>query len=113
MSNRFLMPVVLAIACALAGSNLAFAASNPSVLDGPTLNSVNLPDADINWFRHAGTENSSRSAKDMSGLPELAQIFVPIAAACYTYVGRVCLMEVAVPVGSSCTCYFPDVLFPA
>ena len=31
-----------------------------------------------------------------------------VALYCYTYAGPVCPMRVAVPVGSPCTCYYPD-----
>jgi hypothetical protein len=108
--TRFVLTLVLAASCALAGTNLAAADFNPAAAEHQAgVRALNVPDLDLRLFTYPRTENSSQIREEpFKTLDELAQIYVPVATACYTYAGPVCPMAIALPPGSSCTCYYAD-----
>jgi hypothetical protein len=107
MHTRFVMTMTLALACAFASGNSAIAASGPNVPAKTDANTASQSDTHFIWLTYAATGNNPLSSKEPgSDLFELVQ--VQFALYCYTYAGPVCPMRVAVPVGSPCTCYYPD-----
>jgi hypothetical protein len=97
--TRFVLAVILVVASTLVASNVATAASNPSLPQSEDkATSVSGPDSDFPEFRHAG--NSSRL------LPEAVprEVAQWISNVCQTSVGW-CTVPAA-PVGYSCYCNF-------
>jgi hypothetical protein len=111
MTSRLLLALTLAFTSFASISGLATDAPSPDTKhDGSIQASVFVPDTLLPPAAKA--ENSSVLNRNSNpDFPELAQLFVPVASACYTYVGRVCPMVVALPAGSACTCYFADGAF--
>jgi hypothetical protein len=107
--TRFLMTLVLAVTCTLAGTNVAADDFNSLLPDhNSSVSRLNTPDLDLRLFTYPrNTENSSRVDQARSeSTTEIAQVvLVPVARACYTYAGPVCQMAIALPSGSSCACY--------
>ena len=110
--TRFVLAVILAVASTFVGSNVAAAASKPSLAENETrVSSGSGPGMDFSEFRQANAENSSHlDPRPLPQLSELAQVFVPMSWACYTPVGA-CRMGVPAPIGSSCYCVFPGGTF--
>jgi len=107
--TRFLMTMVLAVSCTLAGTNVAAADSNSLLPDNrASVSILNTPDLDLRLFTYPRQAwNSSHGDQESAEpLTETAQIYVPVATACYTYAGPVCPMVVALSPGSSCACYY-------
>ena len=111
MTNRRLLALTLAVTSFVSINGFSADAPNPSNKDGGgSQASSNVPDRLL--LSASNAENSSRHNPNWNpDFPELAQVFVPIATACYTYVGRVCPMGVVLPVGTACTCYYGDGAF--
>lgn len=111
MTNRRLLALTLAVTSFVSINGFSADAPNLNNKDGGSIHvSVNVPDTLL--LSAANAENSSRLTENSNPeFPELAQVFVPIASACYTYIGRVCPMGIALPVGSACTCYYADGAF--
>ena len=107
--SRFLLTIILAVTCAFAGTNVAAADSNSLLPDHKdSVSSRNAPNFDLRLFTYPPqTQDSSRVNQQAPELlRETAQLYVPVATACYTYAGPVCAMVQAVSPGSSCACYF-------
>ena len=106
--TRSVMIVLLAVTCTLAGTNVAATDSNFVPTDNQTsVTRLNIPDLDLKLFAHPRqSSNSSCADQDRKEpLTETAQIWVPVATACYTFAGPTCPMVVAVSPGSSCYCF--------
>jgi hypothetical protein len=108
--TRFVLTIVLAVSCALAGTTLAAADFTPVAAEHQAgASALNVPDLDLRLFTYPRAQNSSQLREEpFEMLDEVAQIYVPVASACYTYAGPVCRMAVALPPGSSCTCYYAE-----
>jgi hypothetical protein len=103
--TRFVLAITLVTTSLLTLSAFGADVPVPDRHDNPYISAPDAADKAIDSFRHA-EDLSHVSQASRSELPEVAQFVV--ATACYTFIGRICPMEVAVPVGSPCTCYYAD-----
>jgi hypothetical protein len=108
MKHLHIASVGLAALLVLAAVSVATATYGHAPATDPTAHSVSV--CGLNNTEHQKSQPTpSKETAGKASLPTArltAQ--VPIATVCQTFAGPICPMYVAVPVGSPCTCYYPN-----
>ena len=103
--NRFVLTVILVVTSTLVESNVATAASNPSLPQSDAkATSVSGPDSNFSEFRNA--DNSSHAEPK----PDTFNVAQWVSNVCRTPVGA-CGLPAYAPAGTSCWCNFGGVVY--
>jgi hypothetical protein len=105
--NKLYLGAILATTSAFSTSLVAVAASIPSEHEVAVTASSSR--SSVTTFENAAKTETLWDPLQESNLKpiKLVQYWIP-ATYCQTYVGPTCPMRVAIPIGSPCTCVFPD-----